>query len=161
MTAAGTVDLYVVDAGTSVEDALPRQIGINYALQTPAISLTAGSYDIYITTTGEKTVLDGPVNLEVSLGDVFEAVLLDRVDPALAEFKLFPLEHAEAETVTNALKGLVGQKIQRIIIDKDGINDEKLGRKHKIIGQETTGVGGNRETGGRRIGSGIPGRGPG
>jgi hypothetical protein len=84
------VDLYVVDAGTSVEDALPRQIGINYALQTPAISLTAGSYDIYITTAGEKTVLDGPISLEAALGDVYEAVLLDRVDPSLAELRLFP-----------------------------------------------------------------------
>jgi hypothetical protein len=84
------VDLYVVAAGTSIEDALPRQIGLTYGLQTPAISLAAGSYEIYVTTAGEKTVLDGPVSLEAALGDVFEAVLLDRVDPSLAEFRLFP-----------------------------------------------------------------------
>jgi hypothetical protein len=84
------VDLYVVEAGTSIEGALPRQIGLAYGLQTPAISLTAGSYDIYVTTFGEKTVLDGPISLEAALGDVFEGVLLDRVDPSLAEFKLFP-----------------------------------------------------------------------
>ena len=57
---------------------------------TTPISLTAGSYDIYVTTVGEKTVLDGPISLEAALGDVFEGVLLDRVDPSLAEFKLFP-----------------------------------------------------------------------
>ena len=85
-----SVDLYVVDAGTSIEEALPRQIRLSYGLQTPSIGLDAGSYDIYVTTAGEKTVLDGPVSLEAALGDVFEAVLLDRVDPALAEFKLFP-----------------------------------------------------------------------
>ncbi len=85
------VDLYVVEAGTSIEDAiLPRQIRLAYGLQTPSISLNAGSYDIYITTAGEKTVLDGPIGLEAGLGDVFEAVLLDRVDPSLAEFRLFP-----------------------------------------------------------------------
>lgn len=84
------VDLYVVDAGTSIEDALPRQIRLDYGLQTPSIALNAGSYDIYVTTAGETTVLDGPVSLELALGDVFEAVLLDRVDPSLAEFRLFP-----------------------------------------------------------------------
>lgn len=85
-----SVDLYVVEAGTSVDDSLPRQIGLSYGLQTASIRLAAGSYDIYITAAGEKTVLDGPVSLEAALGDVFEAVLLDRVDPSLAEFKLFP-----------------------------------------------------------------------
>jgi len=84
------VDLYVVDAGTGIDDTLPRQIGLSYGLQTPSIGLRAGSYDIYITTAGEKTVLDGPISLEAALGDVFEAVLLDRVDPSLVEFKLFP-----------------------------------------------------------------------
>ncbi len=85
-----SVDLYVVEAGTSVDDSLPRQIGLSYGLQTAPIRLAAGSYDIYITAAGEKTVLDGPVSLEAALGDVFEAALLDRVDPSLAEFKLFP-----------------------------------------------------------------------
>ena len=84
------VDLYVVDAGTLIDDVLPRQIGLGYGLQTPSIGFDEGSYDIYITTAGEKTVLDGPISLEAALGDVFEAVLLDRVDPSLAEFKLFP-----------------------------------------------------------------------
>jgi hypothetical protein len=84
------VDLYVVDAGTSIDDQLPRQIAISRLLQTPPIGIDAGSYDVYITTSGEKTVLDGPISLEAALGDVFEAVLLDRVDPSLAEFKLFP-----------------------------------------------------------------------
>ena len=84
------VDLYVVQAGTAIDDALPRQIALAYGLQTTPISLTAGSYDIYVTTVGEKTVLDGPISLEAALGDVFEGVLLDRVDPSLAEFKLFP-----------------------------------------------------------------------
>jgi hypothetical protein len=84
------VDLYVVESGTAIDDVLPRQIGLGYGLQAPAVSFDAGSYDIYVTAAGEKTILDGPVSLEASLGDVFEGVLLDRVDPTLAEFKLFP-----------------------------------------------------------------------
>ena len=84
------VDLYVVDAGTPIDDVLPRQIGLSYGLQTSSLGFDAGSYDIYVTAAGEKTVLDGPISLEASLGDVVEAVLLDRVDPSLAEFRLFP-----------------------------------------------------------------------
>ncbi len=84
------VDLYVVDAGTTIDDVLPRQIALAYGLQTAPLALDAGSYDIYVTTLAEKTILDGPVSLDVALGDVVEAVLLDRVDPSLAEFRLFP-----------------------------------------------------------------------
>lgn len=84
------VDLYVVDAGTTIDDVFPRLITATYGLQASEIRLDAGSYEIYVTTAGEKTILDGPVSLEVALGDVIEAVLLDRVDPSLAEFKLFP-----------------------------------------------------------------------
>jgi hypothetical protein len=84
------VDLYVVDAGTTIDDVLPRQIALAYGLQTAPLALDAGSYDIYVTTLAEKTILDGPVSLDVALGDVVEAVLLDRVDPSLVEFRLFP-----------------------------------------------------------------------
>jgi hypothetical protein len=84
------VDLYLVEAGTSIADVLPRQIILGYGLQTEVLGFAAGSYDLYITTSGEKTVLDGPIRLDAALGDVFEAVLLDRTDPTLAEFKLFP-----------------------------------------------------------------------
>jgi hypothetical protein len=68
------VDLYVVDAGTTIDDVFPRLITATYGLQAPEIRLDAGSYEIYVTTAGEKTILDGPVSLEVALGDVFEAL---------------------------------------------------------------------------------------
>ncbi|TVQ62329.1 MAG: hypothetical protein EA378_05260 [Phycisphaerales bacterium] len=50
--------------------------------------------------------------------DIVQAV--DAVRPVDSEFKLFPLEHADARAVVEALRGLVGQRIQRIIIDRDG-----------------------------------------
>jgi hypothetical protein len=84
------VDLYVVDADATIEDTLPRAAGLIYLQQIPPIALNEGSRDIYITTSGEKTVVEGPIRLEAAFGDVYEAVLLDRVDPSLAELKLFP-----------------------------------------------------------------------
>ncbi len=84
------VDLYVVDADALIDEALPRQISLPYGRQTGSVTLAEGSFDVYITTSGEKTILDGPVRIDASLGDVFEGVLIDRVDPTLAEFKIFP-----------------------------------------------------------------------
>ena len=66
------------------------QVALNYGAQTAPVALNTGSYDVYITTIAEKTILAGPVSLEVALGEVFEAVLLDRVDPSLAEFRFLP-----------------------------------------------------------------------
>ena len=85
------VDLYVVDRGELIDEALPRQIGLLRGLLAPPIVLGAGSYDIYVTTAGEKTILDGPIAYDAALGDVHEAILLNRVDPALAEFRFIPL----------------------------------------------------------------------
>jgi hypothetical protein len=84
------VDLYVVDSGETIDDKLPRQIQLPYRSQSQALALGAGSFDVYITTSGEKTILDGPVSLDTVLGGVYEAVLLDRVDPALVEFRILP-----------------------------------------------------------------------
>jgi len=84
------VDLYVVDSGESIDEQLPRQIQLPYRTQSPALSLGEGNFDVYITTSGEKTILDGPVPLTTVLGGVYEAVLLDRVDPILAEFRILP-----------------------------------------------------------------------
>ena len=61
-------------------------------MQTVRVDLANRSYDIYIAEAATKTVLDGPVSLEAATGEVFEAVLLDRVDPALAEFRFFPTQ---------------------------------------------------------------------
>ncbi|MCB9836477.1 MAG: hypothetical protein H6808_07130 [Phycisphaera sp.] len=45
---------------------------------------------------------------------------IDERKPVDSSYKLFPLHNAQAEAVVNALKGLVGTRVQRIIIDKDG-----------------------------------------
>lgn len=45
---------------------------------------------------------------------------LDSRPAADSEFKLFPLKNADAQTVFNALKGLVAEKRTTVVIDKDG-----------------------------------------
>ena len=50
--------------------------------------------------------------------DVIGAI--DKVRPADAAFKLFPLKHAQCDTVLNALKGLMSERSKTVIVDKDG-----------------------------------------
>jgi len=45
---------------------------------------------------------------------------IDSVRPVDSEFQVFKLHHAKAKDVVEALKGLVGQRMQQVFIDKDG-----------------------------------------
>ncbi|MFG0243164.1 MAG: secretin N-terminal domain-containing protein [Phycisphaerales bacterium JB054] len=45
---------------------------------------------------------------------------IDSVRPVDSEFQVFKLQHAKANEVVTALKGLVGQRMQQVFIDKDG-----------------------------------------
>lgn len=55
---------------------------------------------------------------------------IDAVKPADAAYRLFPLKHAQADTVLNALKGLVAERSKTVIVDKDGsqrvVQDQQL-----------------------------------
>ncbi len=45
---------------------------------------------------------------------------IDAVQPVDSDFKVFKLKYAEPKAVVQALKGLVGQNMQTVFIDKDG-----------------------------------------
>lgn len=83
------LDLYVVDSGTTVDETA-RTLGIEYSLLTPQLAFDAGDYDIYVTLRGEKTIVAGPVSISAALGDVYEVVVFDVVDPAMAEVRIIP-----------------------------------------------------------------------
>lgn len=86
------IDVYVVDAGTVIDDALPRLTQLNFAIPSFIVALNAGSFDIYLTPFGDKTIiLAGPVQIDPVLGDVIDAIALDIVvDPATAEIRIIP-----------------------------------------------------------------------
>ncbi len=83
------VDFYVVDAGTPIDDVLPRLV-VAFAQLAPTLSLGAGSYDLDLTTRSEKTVIAGPERLDLVLGDVAEVIFFDTVDPATAAIRILP-----------------------------------------------------------------------
>jgi len=80
-----SLDFYVVDAGVPIDDQNPR-LRLTYSLFSPTLALPAGSYDMYVTVVDEKTIVAGPLQIDVVLGDVVEVFIIDTVDPALADF---------------------------------------------------------------------------
>jgi hypothetical protein len=84
------VDIYVVETGESIDGVRPTRPALGVGLPSGNIALDSGDYDIYVTTFAEKTVLDGPVPFTAELGSVYEGLIIDRTDPALAEFKFLP-----------------------------------------------------------------------
>ncbi|MEE8427817.1 MAG: DUF4397 domain-containing protein [Woeseiaceae bacterium] len=85
------IDVYVVDAGTTIDEVLPRLVQLNFGFPSFTVVLDAGSFDVYLTPTGDKTILlAGPVRIDPVLGDVIDAIALDTVDPATAEIRIIP-----------------------------------------------------------------------
>ena len=86
------LDLYVVDADVPITEQFPQLRSLVYSLPGIPIRLGAGSYDMYATVAGEKTIVDGPVRLDLVLGDVVEMIIFDTVDPATVELKILPTQ---------------------------------------------------------------------
>ena len=85
---AGSIDVYVLDRGETItEDTLARAFRIQTGLTTQSLSFPAGSYDLYVTPGGEKTVLAGPFEIDAVLGDVIELVALDTAQPEELEIR--------------------------------------------------------------------------
>ena len=79
------LDLYILEPGESVDDNFANRSRIELGVQTPNAQLAAGSYEIYITEFNDKTVLAGPVSIDVVLGDVVDFAVVDTVDPAVLD----------------------------------------------------------------------------
>ena len=86
----GLVDFYIVDEGTPIDDEFPALIAIPFGNLASTVSVAAGSYDLYITARGEKTIIAGPERIDMVLGDVAEIVFFDTIDPATAEIRILP-----------------------------------------------------------------------
>lgn len=86
----GSIDIYIVDADTTIDGAFPFRLGITTASLLAPGNLVPGSYDIYVTAFGETAILAGPVRIDVAFGDVVDMLITDTVDPALLDIVLLP-----------------------------------------------------------------------
>ena len=87
-----SVDVYIVDAGTDIADAIPRIFGLTIGIGPITITLQEGSYEIYLTPAAETTVITGPIALDASFGDVYEFIAYDNLgDPMTADIVSIPI----------------------------------------------------------------------
>ena len=86
------VDLYVVPTGIDIANVFPTFFGVSVGDQPSFTTLNAGSFEIYLTPVADKTIITGPIALDMMLGDVFEYVAYDNVlDPMTADLVSIPL----------------------------------------------------------------------
>ena len=86
------VDIFAVEADSepALEDTLPIA-ALQFGQAAPTLDVVPGSYDIYLTPLAERdTILAGPIRIDLAIGDVVQAIVLDVVDPELAELVIFP-----------------------------------------------------------------------
>lgn len=79
-----TMDLYLVDAGTDIADVDPLAANLTFAFVSDFGPTIPGNYDLILTLPGEKTLIAGPIPLDLVNGDVVELLIIDTVDPMIA-----------------------------------------------------------------------------
>jgi len=79
------VDFYLVTSGTDIADASPLLTNLPFGFFTDFGPTIIGNFEIYVTVPGEKTVLAGPVPLDIADRDVVETLILDTVDPMVGD----------------------------------------------------------------------------
>ncbi len=86
----GQLDVYVVEPDAGIEEEVPTLFGLPFG--TPPVNTTVaeGSYDVYVTTSGEQTILAGPLRVDAALGGVLDLIILDAVDPAITDVRVIP-----------------------------------------------------------------------
>ena len=84
------IDFYIVEADADITDISPLLFNVPAGTAPLLSNLLPGSFDLYLTVPNEKTVIAGPVRMDVALGDVVDVIALDNVDPAIADLVFIP-----------------------------------------------------------------------
>ena len=84
-------NLYIVDAGESIEGAIPFRIGLISRAFNPSFALNAGSFDVYLTGVTDAEIIAGPYRLDAAIGDVIDMVIFDTADTAVLDIVVFPV----------------------------------------------------------------------
>jgi len=84
------IDLYLVNAGESIEGVAPFRSGVISRISNPSDAVNAGSYDVYVTSFADAETIAGPLPLDVAIGDVIDMVIFDTADTAQLEIVVYP-----------------------------------------------------------------------
>lgn len=84
------VDVYIVPQGEPIDERFPVLPSLRTQSTPILFPLPAGDYDVYLTEEDEKNIFLGPEPLTLELGDVFEAIIYDTVDPNIPRWFIVP-----------------------------------------------------------------------
>jgi len=84
------LDLYIIETGSDIIEASARFVGMTAGQDALVTNLDEGSFNIYLTVGGEKTVVAGPVQVDLMLGDIVTAIVYDAAETTTADIVLFP-----------------------------------------------------------------------
>ena len=88
LTSVAPVDIYLVPPGTDINEVGANFFGVPFGF-TSLTDRAAGDYELYVTPNGEKTPLVGPTPVTLANEDVVAAIVLDTVDPNVADLLIF------------------------------------------------------------------------
>jgi hypothetical protein len=74
---AGPVDIYVESPGTDINTVTPTLSNVPFKTASDYLSVPAGSYEVFVTPTGTKTVAIDSGSLTLTAGQIRTAVALD------------------------------------------------------------------------------------
>jgi hypothetical protein len=89
-TSYEAINIYIVDAGTTIEGKVATRPVVPSGIAIPVIGLPAGSFDIYITEFFETDIIAGPISIDVALGDALGGVIFDIDNSALLQLNFLP-----------------------------------------------------------------------
>lgn len=89
-TNQNAVDVYIVEPDEGIVDKFPSRPGLDLGSEPYFTNLIPGSYDIYLTVSGEETIVAGPNRITVGAGDVLDLIALDTVDPNTVDLVTVP-----------------------------------------------------------------------
>lgn len=85
------IDVYLVEGNIGITDIFPRLLGLGLGVPPVTVTLDAASYDMYVTSFGDKALLAGPIPVEAALGDVFDTIVIDTADGTSVEVLFIPV----------------------------------------------------------------------
>lgn len=85
------LDVYTVASGETIDEETPLLPGLPSGIVPIDADFIAGPIDIYVTPNGEKTVLAGPIPLDLTTGDVVQIIIYENVDPNVVDVVVLPL----------------------------------------------------------------------
>ena len=83
------VDAYFLAPGTDIDDALPNLPRLGTGLTSGYVTLDPGNYELTVTESAEKTVLAGPLTIDLTSGSIKEVAILDTADPNVLDIVVY------------------------------------------------------------------------